>query len=138
MTSPRVPPRDPAMPPIPQDDDGPVFREPWEAQAFALVLELYAKRRSPGPEWVRRLSAEIAAAKPRGEPDQGTAIIVTGWRRSRSGRRQGPDHGRGLATRRGGMGRGRPHRGFGEPMELGARPWIANTTAKGARREEEQ
>ena len=40
MTSHRVPPRHPNMPPIPQDGDGPVFREPWEAQAFAMALAL--------------------------------------------------------------------------------------------------
>ena len=26
---------------LPRDDDGPVFREPWEAQAFAMTLELH-------------------------------------------------------------------------------------------------
>ena len=27
-----------SVPGIPRDDDGPVFREPWEAQAFAMAL----------------------------------------------------------------------------------------------------
>jgi nitrile hydratase accessory protein len=71
MTSHRVPPRHPEMPPIPQDGDGPVFREPWEAQAFALVLELFDKGHFTWSEWVRALSAEIAAAGERGEPHLG-------------------------------------------------------------------
>ena len=30
--------------PIPRDDDGePVFREPWEAQAFAMTLALHER-----------------------------------------------------------------------------------------------
>ncbi|MFZ0836033.1 MAG: nitrile hydratase accessory protein, partial [Xanthobacteraceae bacterium] len=28
---------------IPRDRDGPVFREPWQAQAFAMVLALQAR-----------------------------------------------------------------------------------------------
>jgi nitrile hydratase accessory protein len=71
MTSHRVPPRHPTLPPIPQDGDGPVFREPWEAQAFAMVLELFDKGHFTWSEWVRALGAEIAAARERGEPDQG-------------------------------------------------------------------
>ena len=31
------------VPNIPRDDDGPVFREPWEAQAFAMTLALHAR-----------------------------------------------------------------------------------------------
>jgi hypothetical protein len=81
MTSHRVPPRHPDMPPIPQDGDGPVFREPWEAQAFALVLELFDKGHFTWSEWVRTLSAEIAAAKDRGDPTWVGPTIVTGWRR---------------------------------------------------------
>ncbi len=28
---------------LPRDDDGPVFREPWEAQAFAMALSLHER-----------------------------------------------------------------------------------------------
>ena len=27
-----------ALPPLPRDEDGPVFAEPWQAQAFALAV----------------------------------------------------------------------------------------------------
>ena len=32
-----------ALPGIPRDGDGPVFREPWEAQAFAMALALHER-----------------------------------------------------------------------------------------------
>ena len=32
-----------SIPGIPLDDDGPVFREPWEAQAFAMTLALHER-----------------------------------------------------------------------------------------------
>lgn len=67
----RTPPRHPGMPPIPQDDEGPVFREPWEAQAFAMTLTLYDAGHFSWSEWVDALSAEIAAAKAAGDPDLG-------------------------------------------------------------------
>ncbi len=37
-------PRHEGMPPLPLDAEGPVFREPWEAQAFAIVLTLYQRK----------------------------------------------------------------------------------------------
>ena len=33
-----------AVPSIPHDAEGPVFREPWEAQAFAMALALHERR----------------------------------------------------------------------------------------------
>ena len=39
--SPRLDPdRLAALPPLPRDDDGPVFEEPWQAQVFALAVKL--------------------------------------------------------------------------------------------------
>lgn len=55
----------------PVDDDGPVFREPWEAQAFALALKLHEAGAFTWPEWTEALSAEIAAANAAGDPDLG-------------------------------------------------------------------
>jgi nitrile hydratase accessory protein len=37
----------------------PGFREPWQAQAFTLVVELAGKGLFDWPEWVARFSAEI-------------------------------------------------------------------------------
>ncbi|MCC2656378.1 MAG: nitrile hydratase accessory protein [Panacagrimonas sp.] len=50
---------------IPRDLEGPVFREPWEAQAFALVVQLHREGVFTWTEWADALSAEIAAVKRR-------------------------------------------------------------------------
>lgn len=65
-------PRAAGMPPLPMDEEGPVFKEPWEAAAFALVLKLYQGGHFTWPEWVEYLSAEIRAARERGEADTGS------------------------------------------------------------------
>jgi len=64
-------PRADGMPPLPMDEEGPVFKEPWEAQAFALTLKLYQAGHFTWPEWVEHLSAEIRAAKSDGDADLG-------------------------------------------------------------------
>ena len=51
--------------------DGPVFREPWEAQAFALTLALHERGRFTWPEWAAALAAEIRRAQAAGDPDTG-------------------------------------------------------------------
>ncbi len=56
---------------IPRDDDGPVFAEPWQAQAFAMTLALYERGLFTWPEWADALSAEIKVAQAAGDPDRG-------------------------------------------------------------------
>ena len=46
----------------PHDDDGPVFREPWEAQAFAMTLALHQNGLFSWSEWSRELASQIARA----------------------------------------------------------------------------
>jgi len=48
-----------AVPGIPSDADGPVFREPWEAQAFAMALALHARGLFTWNEWAETLSREL-------------------------------------------------------------------------------
>ena len=60
-----------SLPAIPRDDGGPVFRAPWEAQAFAMAVLLNERGLFTWPEWSARLADEIAAAKERGESDDG-------------------------------------------------------------------
>jgi nitrile hydratase accessory protein len=55
----------------PRDEAGPVFREPWEAQAFAMTLALHEKGVFTWNEWARALSCEIAAARAAGDADLG-------------------------------------------------------------------
>ena len=60
------------LPQLPWEaEDGPVFKEPWEATAFAMAVRLSEAGKFTWSEWVDYLSAEIAAAKQRGDPDLG-------------------------------------------------------------------
>lgn len=61
-----------ALPRIPRDADGPVFREPWEAQAFAMAVRLHEAGHFTWREWADRLAAEIKAVADRGETDDGS------------------------------------------------------------------
>jgi nitrile hydratase accessory protein len=57
---------------LPRDDDGPVFREPWEAQAFAMALSLHERGLFTWKEWAAALADEIKIAQANGDPDLGT------------------------------------------------------------------
>ena len=59
------------IPGIPQDAQGPVFREPWQAQAFAMTLALHAAGLFEWTEWAAILGAEIKKAQAAGDPDTG-------------------------------------------------------------------
>jgi nitrile hydratase accessory protein len=61
-----------ALPRLPREDGGPVFREPWEAQAFALAVKLSEQGYFTWKEWAAALAEELKAAIDRGEPDDGT------------------------------------------------------------------
>jgi nitrile hydratase accessory protein len=61
-----------ALPDLPRDEDGPVFREPWEAQAFAMALSLYDRGLFTWKEWAAALADEIRIAQADGDPDTGT------------------------------------------------------------------
>ena len=56
---------------IPRDAEGPVFREPWEAQAFAMALALHERGLFTWPEWAATLADEIKRAQAAGDPDTG-------------------------------------------------------------------
>jgi nitrile hydratase accessory protein len=60
-----------AVPGVPRDADGPVFREPWEAQAFAMALALHARGLFTWSEWAAALADEIKRAQGLGDPDTG-------------------------------------------------------------------
>jgi nitrile hydratase accessory protein len=60
-----------AVPDIPRDAEGPVFREPWEAQAFAMALALHQRGLFTWPEWAATLADEIRRAQAAGDPDTG-------------------------------------------------------------------
>jgi nitrile hydratase accessory protein len=56
---------------LPSETPEPVFREPWEAQVFAMVLALHERGLYTWPEWAAALSAQITAAQAAGDPDRG-------------------------------------------------------------------
>ena len=61
----------PAFPGLPRDDTGPVFRAPWEAQAFALALALHERGAFSWTEWAAALTESIRQAQAAGDPDTG-------------------------------------------------------------------
>jgi nitrile hydratase accessory protein len=52
-------------------NDPPVFAAPWQAQAFAMAVKLAEAGHFTWSEWTETISAEIAAAQRRGDPDTG-------------------------------------------------------------------
>jgi nitrile hydratase accessory protein len=62
----------PAFARIPRDNEGPLFAEPWQAQAFALAVRLSAAGCFTWAEWASALGEQFSAAAARGEPDDGT------------------------------------------------------------------
>jgi len=61
-----------ALPSLPRDAGGPVFAEPWEAQAFALAVKLSEQGHFTWKEWAAALADELKAAANRGKPDDGS------------------------------------------------------------------
>jgi nitrile hydratase accessory protein len=61
-----------ALPSLPRDKGGPVFAEPWEAQAFALAVKLSEQGHFTWKEWAATLADELKSAANRGEPDDGS------------------------------------------------------------------
>ncbi len=61
-----------ALPQLPRDEGGPVFAEPWQAQAFALAVKLSEQGHFTWKEWAAVLADELKATADRGEPDDGS------------------------------------------------------------------
>jgi nitrile hydratase accessory protein len=63
----------PDLPGLPRDAAGPVFRAPWQAQAFAMTLALYERGLFTWPEWAQALATRIQAAPALADEDPGDA-----------------------------------------------------------------
>ncbi|MGH9786860.1 MAG: nitrile hydratase accessory protein [Terriglobia bacterium] len=61
-----------ALPRLPPDAGGPVFAEPWQAQAFALAVKLSEQGHFTWKEWAATLAEELKSAVDRGESDDGS------------------------------------------------------------------
>ena len=59
------------LPLLPRDEQGPVFRAPWEAQAFAMALALHEGGAFTWPEWAAALTEAIRRAQASGDADLG-------------------------------------------------------------------
>jgi nitrile hydratase accessory protein len=68
----REPERRAELPQLPRDEGGPVFAEPWQAQAFALAVKLSEQGYFTWKEWAAALADELKATANRGEPDDGS------------------------------------------------------------------
>jgi nitrile hydratase accessory protein len=56
---------------LPHDEQGPIFKEPWEARVFAMVLGLHQRGLFTWAEWADALAHEIRAARDAGDADLG-------------------------------------------------------------------
>jgi nitrile hydratase accessory protein len=62
---------------LPRDAEGnPVFREPWQAQAFAMAVDLHARGYFTWSEWSATLAREIQRAQAAGDPDLGDTYYL--------------------------------------------------------------
>lgn len=59
------------LPDQPSLDGEPVFREPWEAHAFAMAVRLHEQGLFTWPHWAATLADEIERARAAGDPDTG-------------------------------------------------------------------
>ena len=109
----------PLAPGMPRDADGPVFREPWEAQAFAMTLALHERGLFTWVEWAEALAAQIAAAQAAGDPDAGDTYYRH-WLAALEGlvARKGASSGDELARYRHAWDHAADRTPHGQPIEL--------------------
>lgn len=62
---------DTALVGIARGEQAPVFREPWEAQSFAMTLALHRAGWFQWHEWAAMLAEQIERARAAGDPDTG-------------------------------------------------------------------
>ena len=110
-----------ALPPLPRDEGGPVFAEPWQAQAFALAVKLSEDGYFTWKEWAAALAAELKAAVDRGEPDDGSHYYEH-WLATleRLVTERGLSDATALAERKEAWADAYRHTPHGKPVELGA------------------
>ncbi|MET3443752.1 nitrile hydratase accessory protein [Variovorax paradoxus] len=106
-------------PGMPRDADGPVFCEPWEAQAFAMTLALHERGLFSWVEWAEALAAQIAAAQAAGDPDAGDTYYRH-WLAALEGlvARKGASSGDELARYRHAWDHAADRTPHGQPIEL--------------------
>ena len=116
MTSPGSTPDLASLPAIPRDEEGPVFRAPWEAQAFGMTLALYERGVFTWKEWADRLSVEIAAARAHDDGTRYYELWLTALEKLVAERKIVLDHE--LAVRRDEWAQAAAETPHGKPIEL--------------------
>ena len=104
------------LPALPRDDEGPVFRAPWEAQAFGMTLALYERGLFTWKEWAERLSVEIAAARDRDDGSRYYEMWLTALEKLVAEKKLVPDAE--LALRRDEWAQAAAETPHGKPIEL--------------------
>ena len=110
-----------ALPRLPRDEGGPVFAEPWQAQAFALAVKLSEAGHFTWTEWAAALADELKAAEARGEPDDGSRYYEH-WLATleRLVMAKGLADAHALSARKEAWADAYRHTPHGKPVELGA------------------
>ena len=104
-----------ALPRLPRDAQGPVFAEPWQAQAFALTLKLHERGAFTWPEWAQALSEELAT-DPTDDGGRYYEHWVAALERLTTGRNLAAEDE--LATRKAAWRHAYLHTPHGRPVEL--------------------
>jgi nitrile hydratase accessory protein len=109
------------FPKLPRDDEGPVFSEPWQAEAFAMTVTLHAAGHFEWSEWVEYISTEITkGALPDEDEGDHNAIYYRQWLSALErlledkGLSSSPE----LVRRKDAWRRAYEHTPHGEPVEL--------------------
>ena len=108
------------LPRLPRDAEGPVFAEPWQAQAFALAVKLSEQGYFTWKEWAAALANELKSAADRGEPDDGSRYYEH-WLAAleRLVQSKGLAEGEALAARKEAWAEAYRRTPHGKPIELG-------------------
>ena len=64
------------LPVLEKDHEGPVFKEPWQAQAFAMAVTLSEAGLFSWQEWSSELGASIQSRQKKGIPDDGETYYL--------------------------------------------------------------
>ena len=64
------------MPVLEKNHEGPVFKEPWQAQVFAMAVTLSEAGLFSWQEWSSELAASIESQKKKGDPDDGETYYL--------------------------------------------------------------
>ena len=109
---------------IPRNDEGPVFREPWEAQAFALALSLNERGVFSWNEWAAALGDEIKKAQARRRSRYRRDLLSSLARDARAHRRRKRPHRRASSRTRDAWEHACARTPHGTPIKLGTGDFV--------------